>query len=114
MLGQIELVVIYKSATADGQPPASCVAVSPSGPLCNIFDQASIQSLSKTTFSTTTGCSSASVSSGWCPNIRNDDQLTADYVGLYVRIRHPFVTKFFGSGMAISQRSVMRIEPSGG
>jgi len=30
-----------------------------------------------------------------------------------VRIRHTFITRFFGSGMAIDQRSVMRIEPSG-
>lgn len=114
MLGQVELIVIYRSATADGQPPADCLAVTSSGPLCNIFTQAQIQSLSKTTFSTTTGCSTASVSSRWCPSTRDDNQLTADYVGMYVRIRHPFITKFFGSDMAISQRSVMRIEPSGG
>jgi Flp pilus assembly protein TadG len=114
MLDQIDLVVIYRSATADGQPPADCLTGTSSGPLCNIFSQADVESLTKATFSSTSGCSTASVSSRWCPDTRNDDQLTADYVGLYVRIRHPFITQFFGSEMAISQRSVMRIEPSGG
>jgi Flp pilus assembly protein TadG len=118
MLGQIEAVVIYKSATTDGMPPAACMTSPPAATtqLCNIFTQAQIQNLNKATFSTTTGCSTTvgSISSRWCPNIRNDNQLSADYVGMYVRIRHPFITKFYGSGMAISQRSVMRIEPSGG
>jgi Flp pilus assembly protein TadG len=118
MLAQIEVVVIYKSATVDGQPPAACVTSPPAAnnSLCNVFTQAQIQNLNKATFSTTTGCSTTagSISSKWCPNVRNDNQLTADYVGMYVRIRHPFITKFYGSSMAISQRSVMRIEPSGG
>jgi Flp pilus assembly protein TadG len=113
MLDQVELVVIYKSATVDGQPPAACLTGSATTALCNIFTQAHLNGLSKTTFSTTTGCSTASVSSRWCPNVRVDSQLTADYIGMYVRVRHPFITKFFGTGMAISQRSVMRIEPSG-
>jgi Flp pilus assembly protein TadG len=113
MLGQIELVVVYRSATPDGQPPAACVTGSPTTELCNVFTRVNIQSLSKSTFSASTGCSTASVRSNWCPDARNDDQLTADYIGMYVRIRHPFITNFYGSGMAISQRSVMRIEPSG-
>jgi Flp pilus assembly protein TadG len=114
MLGQIELVVVYRSATADGEPPPNCLSATATGTRCNIFSQADIQTLNQATFSTTTGCSTASRSSTWCPSDRNDNQLTADYVGMYVRIRHPFITNFYGSGMAISQRSVMRIEPSGG
>jgi len=115
LLDQIEVISIYKSATTDGQPPTACKATAATTELCNIYTQSQVQNLNKATFSTTTGCSTTtgSVSSRWCPNVRNDNQLTADYIGLYVRIRHTFITRFFGSGMAIDQRSVMRIEPSG-
>lgn len=114
MLDKVELVVVYKSETANGQPPALCITgAAASTQKCNIYDQADISGLNKTTFGTN-GCSTASVSNGWCPTARTDDQRTADYVGVYVRIRHGFITKFFGSGMAIAQRSVMRIEPTGG
>ena len=77
-----------------------------------MFTQAQIKALSTTTFGAD-GCSSASVSSAWCPTSRSDGQLAADYVGLYVRVRHPFISEFYGTGMTIDQRSVMRIEPSG-
>lgn len=119
MLDQVQLVVIYKSPSAsDGNPPASCITGVASAELCNVFSGNQLRALSKTTFNTNasgtgTGCSTASVSSRWCPNIRIDNQLQADYVGVYVKVKHPFITKYFGSDMTITQRSVMRIEPSG-
>jgi hypothetical protein len=34
-----------------------------------------------------------------------------DYVGVYLRVRHEFVTGMFGSGVTITERSIMRLEP---
>jgi hypothetical protein len=34
-----------------------------------------------------------------------------DYVGVYVRTRHNFLTGFFGSGLDLTAHTVMRLEP---
>jgi Flp pilus assembly protein TadG len=112
MLSQVQLVVIYKSITTNGLPPAQCLTGTPTTQLCNVFTGAQLTALTTTTFGAN-GCSSNSVNATWCPTSRIDDQSTADYVGVYVRIRHPYITGFFGTGLTMYQRSVMRIEPTG-
>ena len=34
-----------------------------------------------------------------------------DHVGVYVRVDHGFVTSLFGSGLSLTERTVMRLEP---
>ncbi|MCU0274712.1 MAG: pilus assembly protein [Acidimicrobiales bacterium] len=34
-----------------------------------------------------------------------------DHVGVYVRVDHTFVTGMFGSGLSLTERTVMRLEP---
>ncbi len=34
-----------------------------------------------------------------------------DHVGVYVRVDHAFVTSLFGSGLSLTERTVMRLEP---
>lgn len=87
LLDKVELVVVYRSATADGAPPDSCVSGGSSSEQCNIFTGAQLEVLTEGTFGTN-GCSSNSVSSNWCPTSRIDDQRTADYVGLSVYGTH--------------------------
>ncbi len=54
----------------------------------------------------------------WCPTTRNvqlNDPLIAnykgpDYVGVWMRIQHPTVTKVFGD-LTLDDQSVIKLEP---
>lgn len=39
------------------------------------------------------------------------DDASTDYVGVYVRTRHNYLTGFFGSGLGLTAHTVMRLEP---
>lgn len=52
----------------------------------------------------------------WCPSTRIDTRngnggAGPDYVGVYIRANHKWVTKMFGSTTVISDQSVIQIEP---
>lgn len=52
----------------------------------------------------------------WCPGSRVDtrsgnNKAGPDYVGVYIKAKHAWVTKMFGSNTTISDRSVIQIEP---
>lgn len=47
----------------------------------------------------------------WCPNTRKDTYGSSDYVGVYMKIDHQWLTKIFGNSRSISDQSVIRIEP---
>jgi Flp pilus assembly protein TadG len=113
LLTQVQRVVIYKATAANGQVPVGCLSCGSVGTnSCNIFTGAQLSALSWSTFNTTTGCSSASVSSNWCPNSRVTLIATGDYVGIWVQTRHTFFTKLFGQYQTISRFAVMKEEPS--
>jgi hypothetical protein len=50
---------------------------------------------------------------GWPPTDRKDGPLTADveFLGVYVRYRHEYITGFFGSEFTVERASIMRLEP---
>ena len=118
---QIEEIIIYRAATPDSPVPATCLSSgAQSGPtdFCNVytadaFDEVLYDSLGAENdfFGCITG---TSADRHWCPSSR-DSSLSGpppDYVGVYVRVRHPFITGFFGDGLTLTQVSVNRIEPS--
>jgi hypothetical protein len=116
--------------------PGSCLTGVPRAGLCNVytpadFDRATIEIAerqrhalavqtnvndildpSKITF----GCNTSSPDRFWCPDTRKD-RLTdnnyngPDYVGVYMRIRHEWLTGIFGEGRFIDDQSVVKIEP---
>lgn len=47
----------------------------------------------------------------WCPNTRNVALGTRDYVGVYMRVKHKFITGFFGNDITFEDSVVMRLEP---
>jgi hypothetical protein len=58
------------------------------------------------------GCGAGSLDSVWCPTTRQDSQaIGPDYIGVWVKTVHGFVTKLFGTSRAITDGVVMRIEP---
>jgi Flp pilus assembly protein TadG len=47
----------------------------------------------------------------WDPLSQNACAGTADYVGVYVKAEHKYVTKLFGSSRTLEDHTVMRFEP---
>ncbi|MEL7210255.1 MAG: hypothetical protein AAGK32_18825, partial [Actinomycetota bacterium] len=41
------------------------------------------------------------------------DDARTDYIGVYVRTRHNYLTGFFGNGVDLTANTVMRLEPVG-
>jgi Flp pilus assembly protein TadG len=111
LLSKLELVVIYKSTTADGDVPAACMTNTTTGALCDIYTGEQVRSMLESDFSTTTGCMTGMVVANYCPNVRNPIMATADYVGVWVKVRHDYQTGLLGSGLDITKYAVMRVEP---
>ncbi len=114
-IGKVDRVVIYRSATADGSVPANCKtttnATIPED--CNILKGTQLQSLpaSVTGATDANGCIVASQTKGWCPAERQDVQVQADYIGIWIRVRYDFQFRMLRSSTFVERSAVMRIEP---
>lgn len=112
LLSKLQLVVIYKSTTADGDVPAACMTNTSTGALCDIYTGDQVRTMLESDFSTTTGCLSSGMTvANYCPNVRNPIMASADYVGVWVKVRHDYQTGLFGAGIDITKYAVMRVEP---
>jgi Flp pilus assembly protein TadG len=103
----IQTITIYKATAAGGGPTANCQTASSSSDRCNTYTASAFaQPLSKF------GCGTGSIDSTWCPTTREDSQAVGpDYIGVWVKTTHGFVTKLFGASKTITDSVVMRIEP---
>jgi hypothetical protein len=105
--GSIQQISIYKATSAGGGPTATCQTTSSAADKCNTY--------TSTAFAQPTtkfGCGGGSLDSVWCPTTRVDSQAVGpDYIGVWVKTTHGFVTKLFGSSRTITDTVVMRIEP---
>lgn len=111
LLDDVELVVIYKSTTTDGVAPAACRNNTATTELCNIYTGNQLRALVDTDFDVTTGCHLTATVQQYCPNARVQTITSADYVGVWVKTRHSYITGLFGSGVDIRRAAVMRMEP---
>lgn len=107
---QIKVIVVYK-ATSIGQPPtATCKAGTPVVGLCNVYFPADFNE-PRADF----GCKSEeTLDKYWCPSSRNTILTSTtgpDYVGVWMKIEHPWVTKMFGSTVTLTDSSVIQLEP---
>lgn len=103
----IEQISIYRSTSAGGGPTTMCQTTSSASDKCNVYTTSALsQPASKF------GCGAGSIDFVWCPTTRSDSQaLGPDYIGVWVKTTHGFVTNLFGSSRVISDHVVMRIEP---
>lgn len=114
---RVNRVVIYKANSANGDPTdARCTAGTAVANVCNVYTGSQLASMTAANFSGTSGstCSSSSWDAPWCPLGRQSQQsIGADYLGIWVSISHPYVTRIFpGNGLTITDKAVMRLEPS--
>jgi Flp pilus assembly protein TadG len=117
VLGAVNRVVIYKADTAGGDVPANCKTTTSTNPpqSCNILTGAQFRALPATAGTgvlTATGCINNSQSKKWCPTTRNNVQLTAEYIGVWVQVTYTYQFKFLGSSQTIERDAVMRLEPT--
>jgi Flp pilus assembly protein TadG len=125
-IDQVQKVVIFKSTTADGVVPSTCLLASPSGS-CNVLTGAQLKALTASSYDLTistdptvaptgSGClkSSAAQRVGWCPSARSNDQdAGSDYYGVYVEAAYPRKFTSFGGSITVTRTAVMRLEPTG-
>ncbi len=103
----IERIVVYRVAATDpdGNTPAPCQVGTAVANLCNVYDSSWLTA-SAASFSCTSGAAS-----NWpaCGRYRAGN--ASDYVGVWVKLRHSYVTGMFGPGRTLSKRAVFRLEP---
>ncbi|MEO5838719.1 MAG: TadE family protein, partial [Acidimicrobiales bacterium] len=95
-------IVVY-NASSFTAPDLLCLSMTAPGGqtgtrACNVYTSASL-ALASTSFSSsaTGACPAAAVDRYFCPLTRDVVQSTvADDVGIYIQVRHDFVTKLFG------------------
>ena len=112
---EIQRLVIFDAGSVSGNildaahPAHACLTATEGiDGVCNVYDNADLL-LAKSSF----GCKATeNLDRYWCPNTRETSASgPPDYVGVYVRARHDFITGLFGPGMNLTDVLVMRIEP---
>ena len=105
---KIERIVVYE-ATGPGEGPTdTCKGGTPSS-ICNVYDAADL-TLDKDKF----GCREVEeLDKYWCPTDRKVSLAAGgtDYVGVWMQVRHPYVTRMFGRAVTLTDQSVIRLEP---
>jgi Flp pilus assembly protein TadG len=120
--GSITRIIIYNANSTNPQnpaPPTACLSMaapggqSTSGAQCNVYTAASL-TLPSTSFSTTaTGsCPASAVDRYFCPLTRDVSQASVtDYLGIYIQVRHDFVSRMFGTSLTIKDKLIVQLEP---
>jgi TadE-like protein len=112
---EIRRLVIFDAGSVGGNilssshPAHACLTASIGiADICNVYDSTDL-ALAKSYF----GCKSAQdLDRFWCPTSREVRASgPPDYIGVYVKARHDFITGLFGPGMDLTDVLVMRIEP---
>lgn len=108
--GNIAKIVVFKADTrSDTSSWASCKTGGSVNGRCNVYTTAS-WSLNKNLYF---GCTpTGAVDNAWCPTGRKIAAADPpDYAGVYIRIVHPYITKFFGSSITLESFVITRLEP---
>ncbi|MEZ5253167.1 MAG: pilus assembly protein [Microthrixaceae bacterium] len=117
--GDVVAISIFRASSADGTVPPACITASArsaggnAAARCNTYTGADLGNVGALSFPSS--CSGRH--QFYCPSTRQNRQGAVggpDYVGVYVEIAHPTMTRLFGSTMSISETAVMRVEPNAG
>jgi Flp pilus assembly protein TadG len=115
-ISQVQRVVIFRSTTSDGAVPTACKTGTGDGS-CSIIPGAAFQTNWEAggdylTATDAQGCMNIATTKAFCPTSRiNTPQANAEYLGVWIKIRHPYLFKILGSGVDVSRTTIMRLEP---
>jgi len=102
----IEQIIIFKATSPTGGVPEACKTTTVAD-VCNRYTTSDL-----TRPENQFGCGSTAPDRFWCPAGRVDRQSgPPDWVGVYVKVRHHYVTGMFGSTRMIEDTTIMRLEP---
>ncbi len=110
---QITRIVVYKAVNATTPVPSTCAAGTPVAGSCNTYTGADLARPA-----TDFGCSVSPPQPDrfWCPTTRKfavkGVNGPPDWLGIFIEVRHPWVTGLFGSSVVISNTSVVKLEAS--
>jgi hypothetical protein len=120
----ITKIVIFKSNGSSGDVPEDCLTASAmaaggvstgtlsAGVRCNVYGTDDLETFTLADFGGTTSCSTGAWDQVWCPTSREGSQAAgADYLGVYMEVEQAFQTGLFGSGITITDETIMRLEP---
>ena len=112
-LNDVERVVIFQSNTVDGDVPTQCKTAMSTAEKCNILTGAQFRAIpaSSSGALNAKGCIAASTVRNWCPADRENVQLVADYLGIWIKVKHGNDFRLASASSTIERRAVMRLEP---
>jgi hypothetical protein len=110
MLDDVQRVIVF-NATNVSKVPVACKTGTGTGQSCNALTGTQFSNLTGTSALDTNGCIVDSARKGYCPKLRNNVQLTAHYVGIWVQVQYHYEFGLLGSVKTIERTAIMRIEP---
>lgn len=116
-LDNVKRLVIYKATSLTGEPSAPCKAgTGNDGGKCTVVTGANLRtnwdSNAMSAETAASGCLNIASYKGFCPTARvNSPQGSAEYLGVYIVMRHDYMFPILGSGTDVARFTVMRIEP---
>src|SRR3954447_16440050 len=78
-VASIEKIVVYKTTSTDGAPPANCVSGGSQAGSCNVYTGIQARDSVPAQF----GCATGDLDIVWCPTTRDVTQTSGIYVGVW-------------------------------
>jgi len=112
--GAIDRLVIFEATGPTDDVPAACKAGTPVTGVCNVYSSADL-TIPEIEF----GCQEVALGDPydspdrfWCPRDREVSVGSGlDYVGIYVRITHDYITGLFGNSVTFEDQMILKMEP---
>jgi len=121
----IRRIVVYKATNATTPVPSACLSVAATPPAgvstganpCNVYTGTTMNAARSPGF---TSCNPVlgSLQYFWCPTTRkyaakaDAGNGPPDWLGIYMEVRHPWVTGLFGTAVTLRNTTVIKLEPS--
>ncbi len=112
--GALERIVVWEATGPDDTVPAGCANGTASTGVCNVYSGADL-TVPETSFGCQAVASGDPVDSPdrfWCPTGREVSVGAGlDYVGIYIRITHQYITGLFGDDVVFEDQMILKVEP---
>lgn len=111
-LQSLDVLVVFKATGPDDSVPGACLSASQVG-LCNRYIPADFFAEKENAAGVPTGkFGCGTLDYYWCPTGRETQaSVGTDYIGVYVRTRHNYLTGLFGAQTDLEATTILRIEP---
>ena len=111
-LQSLDVLVVFKASGPNDTVPSACLSSSQAN-LCNRYTAADFFAEKEDAAGVPTGkFGCGTLDHNWCPTTRETKaSVGTDYVGVYVRTKHSYLTGMFGAQTDLEATTILRIEP---